>query len=171
MNIPQRYKRELITITFSKSGVQQEWKLHFNNNRLLTDEAFTSYQKTVYLRSVEKCKTLEDVLQFLTEYAFDKRSVKILRMQNSDEHQHNLNLIKIINIKIDFSKVKGSVYFGRHTITFNNNIVSFLIKNTIDDGTYLITGKYDLLKLTNKILGNLQSDVNFLTAVKRLETH
>lgn len=171
-NTPKvRYDREKIDIEFSKSGITQKWNLFFNKGRLLTDEVFTSYNSNTNLRKVEKCVTLLDVLMFLYQYSYSPTYVRIASHTDllGSQWGYLPRLKAMVDIKIDFKKLYGTVYFGRHTITFTDGYVSFLFKNNVNDGTYELTGKRDLLKLTNKLVGNLESEVNFLLAVKKLE--
>lgn len=166
-----RYIREKIDIEFSKSGIKQTWSLFFNKGRLLTDEVNTNYQPNTYLRSTEKCKTLEDVLTFLYSYSYLPDYVRIASHTDllGSQWGYLPRLKAVLDIKINFKKLYGTVYFGRHAITFSDGYVNFLFKNTVNDGTYMITGKRDLLSVTHKLLGNLQSDADFLLAVKKLE--
>lgn len=165
-----RYKREAINIEFSKSGIKQEWKLFFNKDRLLTDVVHTFYQPNTHLRSVEKCKTLEDVLTFLYTYSHNESYVRIINVHDLlTDWDSLMNLNEIVQFKLDVSKLKGSVYFCEFTITFDNGYVTFTMWKNHDFGTYKITGKFDLLRITNEILNNLQSNIDYLKSVKRLE--
>ena len=166
-----RYRREKISLEFSKSGVKQEWALFFNTSRLLTDKVYTSYNEPIYLRSTENCKTLEDVLMFLYNYSFSETFVRVISQLNLlENHLGGLyRLNEILKFSLDVKKLSGSVYFGRYEINFDNGYVSFLFSKIINDGTYKITGKRDLLKITNQILNRLRSNIEFLQAVKRLE--
>ena len=167
-----RCKRERIIIEFSKSGVKQQWSLMFNNNRLLTDECYTNWNASTYLRSVEKCKTLEDVLTFLYTYSCSHTLVKIVVHTDlfNCPFSKLKNLDDLRKIKINYSTLNGSVYFGSYTITFENGCVSF-IRNMpkIIDGQFELTGSRDLIKHTENIVGRLESQLDFLTAVKKLE--
>jgi hypothetical protein len=171
-NTPKvRYDREKIDIEFSKSGVTQTWNLFFNKGRLLTNEVFTSYNPNTQLRTTEKCVTLEDVLRFLYQYSYSPTYVRIASHTDllGSQWGYLPRLKALLDVRIDFNKLYGCVYFGRHTITFSDGYVNFLFKNSVNDGTYKLTGKRDLLKLTNKLVGNLQNDIDFLLAVKKLE--
>lgn len=164
-----RYKREKISVGFSKSGVDQTWELYFNKGRLLTDKIHTNYQEPIYLRQVEKLKTLKQVLLFLHTYSYNEASVKIISQLNLLDNGYLYRLNEILNFNLDIKKVKGIVYFGSYTISFDNGNVSFLYRGIHDYGTYKITGKFDLLKTVNNILNRVQSNIEFLHRVKKLE--
>ena len=166
-----QYRREEVTIKFSKSGCDQEWTVRFNNGRLLTDEVNTNWNKPTYLRTEEGCKTLEDVLTFLYTYSYAKHFVKIVRVINWE----NKITKDILDFDINLNKLKGTVYFGRYEIIFNHNefdcFVTYIghLSKTVNDGTYLVRGKRDLLKRTNDIVGRLASSMEFLQALKKIE--
>lgn len=160
-----RYKNEYFEIQFSKSGVIQSNRIYFNNNRLLTDEINISYNPSIYLRSVEKCKTLEDVLKFYYEYSYLPDYVRILKHEDTTDKE----LKKILDFTLNFNKINGTVYFGEFEIIIMNNIVSFMLFPRYDFGTYVFTGKFDLLKIVNNVIGRLGSNIDFLSAIKKLE--
>jgi hypothetical protein len=160
----ERYKREEFVIQFSKSGEMIDRRLLFHNDRLLTDVIYFAYAPPVYLRSVEKCKTLEDVLKFLYTFSYLPKWVKILRHYDTT----NKKLKEILDFKLDLTKVDGWVYFGEYKIHIQNNTITFIMFPSYDCGTYNIIGKFDLLRIVNKIL-NLHSNLEFLIAVKKLE--
>jgi len=166
-----QYKREEVVIKFSKNGVDQEWTVRFNKGRLLTDEVNTNWSKPTYLRSVEHCKTLEDVLAYLGFYAYSRSSIKIIAVRDWE----NKGLKAILDFDINLNKLQGTVYFGRYEIIFNHNendcFVTYIghLSPTVNDGTYLVRGKRDLLGRTNNIIGRLASSMEFLQALKKIE--
>ena len=169
-----RYKREIVYITFSKYGVQQEWRLSFNNDRLLNKEAFILYGETyplrIELKNAGMVNSLANVIELVKQITYDKRSIKI-RIVNSDEVSFkSIELIKLLKINIDFDKFTGFVYFGSYTIQFDGGIVTF-IRNVpkVVECTYNVQGKRHLLKFVEKIIGRLHSEIDFLNAVKALE--
>jgi hypothetical protein len=164
-------KREAVTVIFSKNGVDQNWNLFFNSGRLLTDKVYISYNPPVFLRTVEKCKTLNDVIDFLNEYVLSQRFVTIGMVSNSDGNFFKrIEILKLMDLKLNPFKLKGTLHWGRHTIEFKDGYVSFTLSNTYNDGTYKITGLKDILRITNKIVGNLHSNYEFALALKKIET-
>jgi hypothetical protein len=163
-------KRETISIKFTKSGVEQEWRLYFHSGRLLTDQVCVYYNPLVYLRSVEHCKTLEDVIAFLEKYSYDKRFTTISNVGDRDVNDRRLNEIKkILNLNINSFKLNGTLHWGRYTIEFKNGFVSYIRHYNINDGTFKITGVRDLILLTEKLIGKLDSYYEFALALKRIE--
>ena len=166
-----QYRREEVIIRFSKSGCDQEWRVRFNNGRLLTDEVYTSWNNATYLRTKEHCKTLEDVLAYLGFYAYSRSSIKIIGVHDCE----NKGLKAILDFDINLNKLQGSVYFGRYEIKFTHNendcFVTYIghLSPTVNDGTYLVRGKRDLLQRTNIIIGRLNSSIEFLQALKKIE--
>ena len=179
-----QYKREVVIIKFSKSGVDQEWCIRLNNGRLLTDEVHTYWNEPTYLKTKEHCKTLEDVLAYLGFYAYSRSSIKIIGVRDYTDK----GLKAILDFDINVKKLQGSVYFGRYEIIFthgdnngkntkndnntkNDCFVTYIghLSPTVNDGTYLVRGKRDLLKRTNNIIGRLASDMEFLQALKKIE--
>ncbi len=165
------YRREEVTIKFSKSGCDQEWSVRFNNGRLLTNEVHTNWNKPTYLRTQEGCKTLEDVLTFLYTYSFAKHFVKIVSVRDWE----NKISKSILDFDINLNKLQGTVYFGRYEIIFNHNefdcFVTYIghLSMKVNDGTFLVRGKRDLLRRTNEIVGRLASSMEFLQALKKIE--
>jgi hypothetical protein len=166
-----QYRREEVVIKFSKHGVDQEWRVRFNNGRLLTNEVYTNWGKPTYLRTKEHCNSLEDVLAYLGFYAYSRSSIKIVGVYDCE----NKGLKAILDFDINLNKLKGSVYFGRYEIIFNHNetdcFVTYIghLSPTVNDGTYLVRGKRDLLVRTNNIIGRLNSSMEFLQALKKIE--
>jgi len=163
-------KRESIHIRFTKSGVEQEWRLLFHSGRLLTDKVFANYNPPVYLKTVEHCKTLEDVITFLDKYSYDNRFTTISEVGNRDINFRGLNEIqKILNLKINIYDLNGTLHWGRYTIEFKNGFVSYIRHYNINDGTFKITSVRDLILLTEKLIGKLDSYYEFALALKRIE--
>lgn len=166
-----RFKREEVTIAFSKSGVDQEWVVRTNNGRLLTDQVSTNWNKPTYLRSVQHCNSLEDVLAYLNFYAYSRFSIKIVRVRDYTD----VNTKAILDFDINVKKLQGTVYFGRYEIIFTHNdydcFVTYIghLSTTVNDGTFLVRGKRDLLQRTNSIIGKLSSSIEFLEALKKIE--
>jgi len=168
-NTTTRYKRESIIISFDKSGITYEWRLLFHSGRLRTNKVIIDYNQDVYLKTNENCRSLDDVLKFLENYAFTKKSVKVIDIQNIDDQKYYQHLKSIINFPLDINKLNGSVYFGLYRITLAGNSVRFVYRGIYNDGTHFFTGKFDLLKTVRKFLPNLLSDIEFLNAVKKIE--
>jgi len=162
-------KREFVRIKFSKSGVPQEWNLYFHSGRLLTNEVYANWNPVVYLRTVEKCRTLNDVIEFLKVYSYAEHFIVIGEVLNMDERGMKRSaLLQLLQLKINVKALQGCVYWGRHTITFDDGSVNFRMGH-INDGTFTITGIRDLLRITEKLIGRLASDYEYLKAVKKLE--
>lgn len=168
-NKTMRYKRELIKIGFSKSGVDVQWELKFHSGRLCTDRINMIYDKDIQLRTIEKCRSLEDVLKFLEGYAYTKKSVKVIDIINRDENNFYKYIKAILDFPLDVKKLNGSVYFGLHEIIFIGKSVRFMYRGIHNDGTYFFTGKFDLLQTVKIILPSLRSDLEFLHALKKIE--
>lgn len=169
MKTPEvRYKRELIEIKFSKNGIDQNWLLRFNNDRLLTDKVFVGYSEPVYLKTIQKCKTLEDVINFLKVYSYFKKSAHTII--NLDTQREKVELSNILKLRINFKKVSGEIYWGSYTIVFDNGFMYFYrnIPKVLDYYGEIINFR-NLLNITEKIVGRLQSREDFLSAVKKLE--
>ena len=166
-NTTGTFKREEVWIKFSRSGVDQEWTLRFNNGRLITDEVHTNWDKSTHLRRDIGCKNLQDVLEFLYKYSYSKNLIKIIRVRDYTDTRTKA----ILDFDIDFKALKGSVYFGRHEISFNEGYATFTgnYGRKINDGTYKIRGKRDLLLYTNQIVGRLADNMEFIKAIKKLE--
>ena len=162
-----RYKRELIKINFSENGIDQNWFLRFNNNRLLTDKVFViGYGPPFYLKTNNKCKTLEQVIDLL-KINFKKIKYTII---NLDMEREKVELSNILKLRIDFKKVSGEIYWGSHTILFHNGFICFYrnVPKVLEYYGEIISFR-NLLNITENIVGRLESKEKFLTAVKKLE--
>lgn len=167
------YARCKVTIQFIKNGVDQTWGLYFNKGKLLTDEVNVFYGPSIRLRKDFKCKSLNDVLVFLYDYSFSPTLTKIINIVDllDSKFSYYSRLKSFINIKIDFNSVKGTLYWGRYEIIFENGYVTFIghLSVKVNDGTYEIKDKRNLLRIVNKLVGTLESEIDFLNAVKNLE--
>jgi hypothetical protein len=161
--IPEMGKARIehISVKFTKAGVEQEWRLKFNKGRLLTDGVYTSYCETRYLRTVEHCKTLEDVINFLKTWAYSMDWTTI-----GNPHEEKSIVDEIGKYNINPYKLEGVLYWGRYTITFTPGYVHFLFAGITDDGTYEIHGVRHLLTTLKRFVG---CGMDLVKAVKNIE--
>jgi len=153
---------EQVRIMFTKAGVEQEWRLMFNKGRLLTDTVYTSYCNTCYLRSVEHCKTLEDVVNFLKTWAYSMDWTII-----GTPHEQKSIVAEVGKYNINPYKLEGVLYWGVYTITFTPGYVHFLRSGITDDGTHEIHGVRHLIGLVKLFVGG--AGLDFVKKLKEIE--
>jgi hypothetical protein len=163
-------RMELVKVDFTKAGVDQSWDLMFNKGRLLTDQVYTSYCESCFLRSIQHCKTLEDVIEFLKTWAYSMKWTII----HGPYEQKSL-VAEIGKYNLNPYKLKGVLYWGRHTITFTPGYVHFLFAGITDDGTYEIYGVRHILKLIRQLVFSndnyihQKSYIELVIAMKKIE--
>jgi hypothetical protein len=155
-------RKEYIRLMFTKAGVEQQWNLFFNKGKLLTDVVYTSYCYTCYLRSVEHCKTLEDVIEFLKTWAYSMDRTTI-----SGPHKQLTIVEEVGKYNINPYKLNGVLYWGIYTYTFTPGYVHFLRSGITDDGTHKIHGIRHLLGIVKLIGGSVGLD--FVKKLKEIE--